>query len=563
MTLKTSSRKINPALNMFGFTIRKNIGLIVLVTIATLLICPGFILSNLENIKTADREILSVDYPCILTVIGCGTVVVFNLINFLFLYSKRSSDVFLSVPLTRTELLVSRCLAGFVFSLIPIVLSYISLGVIVNLVSTSTAVISIAICFAYTVMCMLVCSSFSMIFVVCAGSAFDLVVSFAGINIGLIVVSVILSTIFEECIYGYSTDVLSIMRIVSPFVFVGSGFCDYFDTFETFDLLFFIKSGILVIIFTLLSVILFNKRKAERGGDAYAYRFIYIICSLIISFCGAFFLGGLFSEGFKGNSVTFWIFALIGAVLVAVAYSAVTHRTFKNFKGAVMIGVCATLVMAIIFIISQNGGLGYASRLPKKQEIKNASVHFFATDTIEYNDPSKVLSLHKSLINNKDKSDKDDTDKRYIDIIYRLKNGKKFEREYTVDYAKYDKELMTIYNSDEHWKPLKSKFKDSHSLTVSITINNNDSWINSYLTADEFNEFLDLYIEESKNTNIVELIMRTENGCNIDYYWGEGKDNFYNGSLIFGNSFKNTKAYLDSLNLNERTSEPERIDYVD
>ena len=557
MTLKTSSRKINPALNMFGFTIRKNIGLIVLITIATLLICPGFIISNLENIKTADREILSVDYPCILTVIGCGTVVVFNLINFLFLYSKRSSDVFLSVPLTRTELLVSRCLAGFVFSLIPIVLSYISLGIVVNLVSTSAAVTSIAMCFAYTVMCMLVCSSFSMIFVVCAGSAFDLVVSFAGINIGLIVVSVILSTIFEECIYGYSTDVSNIMRTVSPFVFVGSGFCDYFN--NSFDLLFFIKSGILVIIFAVLSVILFNKRKAERGGDAYAYRFIYVICSLIISFCGAFFLGSLFSGDF---TVKFWIFALIGAVLVAVAYSAVTHRTFKNFKGAVMIGVCSTLVMAIIFIISQNGGLGYASRIPQKQDIKNASVHFFATD-IEYNDPSKVLSLHKSLINNKDKSDKDDTDKRYIDIIYRLKNGKMFEREYTVDYEKYGKELMTLYNSDEHWKPLKSKFKDSHSLTVSITININDSWINSYLTADEFNEFLDLYIKESKNTTIEELIMRPENGCSIDYYWGDGKDNFYNGSLIFGNSFKNTKAYLDSLNLNERTSEPESFDYVD
>lgn len=562
MTLKTSSRKINPAINMFGFTIRKNIGLIILITIATLLICPGFVLSNYKNFGNEYKEILSIDYPAIITVIGCISVVVFNLINFLFLYSKRSSDVFLSVPLTRTELLVSRCLAGFVFSLIPVVLSYLSLGTIVHFVSSDCSVTHIAICFAYTVISMLVCSSFSMIFVVCAGSAFDLILSFAGINIGLVIVSVILSSIFDTCLYGYGSNnaVLSIMKTVSPFVFIGSGFCNYLEAFETFNLsnlFFFIKSGILVIVFSALSVILFNKRKAERGGDAYAYRFIYVICSLIISFCGAFFLGSLFGEG-EDINVKFWIFALIGAVLVAIAYSAVTHRTFKNFKSAVMIGVCATLIMAVTVIISQNGGLGYADRIPKKQDIKNVRVDFF-DEHIKYNDPTNALTLHKEIIKDKDKPSEDDTDISWIYFTYELENGKIFEREYSVNNKKYSKELMALYNSDEHWDAIKKEFKNNRPKTVSFEMCCDDLWINSYLTADEFENFLNLYIKDAKNATADEIV-NNENSYTVTYNWSVDEKYFGNG-LILGGSFKNTKAYLDTLPLNERSEvEPDLVD---
>ncbi|MEE0809038.1 MAG: hypothetical protein U0L84_06765, partial [Acutalibacteraceae bacterium] len=48
MMLKTSSREINPFFGMFKSTLRKNLGIIIIVTIAALLYCPGHFLTDME-----------------------------------------------------------------------------------------------------------------------------------------------------------------------------------------------------------------------------------------------------------------------------------------------------------------------------------------------------------------------------------------------------------------------------------------------------------------------------------------------------------------------------------
>ena len=48
MMLKTSSNKVNPSANMFRFTLKQNLGIIVLATIAFLLVCPSYMLINLN-----------------------------------------------------------------------------------------------------------------------------------------------------------------------------------------------------------------------------------------------------------------------------------------------------------------------------------------------------------------------------------------------------------------------------------------------------------------------------------------------------------------------------------
>ena len=48
MMLKTSSRKVNPFLGMLKFTLTKNLGIIIIVTIVALLYCPGHYLTDFE-----------------------------------------------------------------------------------------------------------------------------------------------------------------------------------------------------------------------------------------------------------------------------------------------------------------------------------------------------------------------------------------------------------------------------------------------------------------------------------------------------------------------------------
>ena len=47
MTLKTYSNKLNPALNFFKTSLRKQSGFVLLSLVISLLVCPGAILKNM------------------------------------------------------------------------------------------------------------------------------------------------------------------------------------------------------------------------------------------------------------------------------------------------------------------------------------------------------------------------------------------------------------------------------------------------------------------------------------------------------------------------------------
>ena len=108
MMLKTSSRKINPFCNMLGFTLRKSIGIIVVICIAALLYCPGSFIVNFEDLKSYGYRYILENFAYLVAVFAAIIAVFFNMLNFSFLYQKSSSDVFHAFPLTRSELLLSR-----------------------------------------------------------------------------------------------------------------------------------------------------------------------------------------------------------------------------------------------------------------------------------------------------------------------------------------------------------------------------------------------------------------------------------------------------------------------
>ena len=51
MTLRTSSNSINPCSNLFKFTVKRNIGVIILFTLIMLLVCPGFVLNEISEVS--------------------------------------------------------------------------------------------------------------------------------------------------------------------------------------------------------------------------------------------------------------------------------------------------------------------------------------------------------------------------------------------------------------------------------------------------------------------------------------------------------------------------------
>ena len=321
MMLKTSSRKVNPFLGMLKFTLTKNLGIIIIVTIVALLYCPGHYLTDFEYYYDAYAHGSAFSIDMIeellytVSVVAGILVILFNFMNFTYMYQKCSSDVFHSFPLTRKELLVSRMLAAFIQVLIPVTVVYGTYTVMWAFNPwMSSSFVQILISYFHTILVMLVCSSFSMIFVVSAGSLFDLSVSFIGANGAILVVAAIINLILEEMLVGYTNSNLNeIMKAVSPLYYSGIGLTNinnvkyYGLSNQTVE--YIIVSIVYTIVFTAITLALYNYRKAEKGGQAYAFKYIYIICSILAGICGGYLVGYMFAEG-DFNPI-FWIFATI------------------------------------------------------------------------------------------------------------------------------------------------------------------------------------------------------------------------------------------------------------
>ena len=115
MILKTSSNKLNPAINFFKTSLKKQSGFVLLSLVISLLICPGVILKNISdntiNItkdNTYEMQWLVDGFTTGIFVFSLAVMLLLLFVNFGFLYSKKASDVFHSLPLTRNELLITR-----------------------------------------------------------------------------------------------------------------------------------------------------------------------------------------------------------------------------------------------------------------------------------------------------------------------------------------------------------------------------------------------------------------------------------------------------------------------
>ena len=578
MTLRTSSNSLNPTLNMMWFTIRKNIGLLLLSVVAVLMLCPGFYLVRMDDYATYSVDLLWV-LAALLT-IGAGILVVFyNVINFMFLYSKKSSDVFHALPLTRMQLLTSRCIAGVISTLIPVIVGYVALAIIFLCIPIHRPDVGMVFgCLAYTVMTVLVCSAFSMIFIVCAGSAFDLVLSFFGLNGGLLVVGLVIMSMMNSLLVGASDTVnYKMFEWLSPFWYCGAGLARFIDNdciFYSDSLHFFIRTAIYTALFFAASLILYDRRKAEKGGDAYAYRFIYVLTSFVVGIAVAYFVGYIFEYG--DYNIIFWIFATLGALMFAVAFGAITDRGFKYFKRSLIVGACSATALFLSAVIFMTGAFGFSTRIPESSSIDYVSVRY-SSETVDYTDPTLPLEVHKKFVDNIEAFDDDEYkgEKSYVYLDYHLKNGMTVAREYLVPVGEFNDQLFALYSSDERFERIAYDYKVANPVSVEIDVavdpetkkytfyrGENTEYIDSFITGAEFQKLLALYRKDLQSTEPIDM----QNGWErLGLFWNDTReDHKYAGyyyNLAIDKNFTNTIEYIDSLNLYERLSDIEKNKY--
>ncbi len=564
---------------MMWFTVRKNLGLLVLSVVAVLMLCPGFYLVRMDDYRTYSIDLVWV-LAALLT-IGAGILVIFyNVINFMFLYSKKSSDVFHALPLTRMQLLTSRCLAGVISTLIPVIVGYVALAVVFLCMPLHRADIGMVFgCMAYTVMTVLVCSAFSMVFIVCAGSAFDLVLSFFGLNGGLLIVGLVIMSMMNSLLVGASDTInYKMFEWLSPFWYCGAGMARFIDNncvFYSDSLYFFIRTAIYAAVFFAASLMLYDRRKAEKGGDAYAYRFIYVLTSFVAGIAVSYFVGYIFQ--YDDFNVIFWLFAVLGAGMFSVAFGAITDRGFKYFKRSLIVGACSATALFLSAVIFMTGAFGYSTRVPERSGVKSVTVKYSGEDIV-YTDPTLPISVHKAFVDNLDAFKRDDRyyegERKYVYFDYQLKNGLVVSREYLVPVETFADELFALYSSNERLDTIKNDFikGNPRSVEIDITVDaatkkytfyrgDNTEYIQSYITKSEFEELLEVYRTDLKNAN--DDIVAEDNE-RLSLFWNDTREDHkyigYYYNLAIDTGFKNTVEYIDSLNLYERQRDDQKFD---
>ena len=566
MTLKTSSRKINPFWNMIGFTLRKNIGIIIVLCIAALLYCPGSFIVNYEDllvsVQNNRNNYLIENFGNTVTVLSAVIAVLFNMLNFSFLYKKSSSDVFHSFPLTRSELLLSRLLSGIAATLIPTLICYTSLGILMAFNGWMGTFTELFWYLLHTVIIMLVCSSFSMIFVVCAGGEFDLCISLIGGNLALIAVGWIFESILSETLIGFSGYYTSeIMYNLSPpyACGVGLGLANDIAKYEINgqSIEFLIRSVIYIIVFTVASLLLYNRRKAEKGGTAYAYKFMYLGCSLLAGICGGFLLGMIFIGNI--TNFAFWFFAVAGSVLTAVVYGTVTNRGFKGICRSVIMGGISAVVLISVAISGVTGGFGYTNRIPDSSKIKNVSVSAF-DENITFYEPQQALDLHKAIL------DTNAIDFNYsvpyferqtIRFYYELQNGSTMQREFTVVEPKVSDELLKIYKSEDRLKMINEHIDIVNAEQFSLYFYHNDEYYNVNISKSEADEFIKIYWQDVQNSDASVFEEKDYRFIELSGYRKRDaqRDDYFQFQFEWQSSFTNTNQFIESHNLIERAKE--------
>lgn len=572
MTLRTSSVSKKATWGLFGTTLRKNVGLLVLMIVGLLLLNPGLMLTDLHSFRSEDiaRWLRELDKTTVMvnTVYSCGAVLLLNFVNFQFLYTKRAGDVFFALPLTRTSLLFARAFSSFVLSLVPSALGYIAVALVHAVLGIDTSVKILLGGVLFTVLSSALFCVFSLVFIVAAGNVFDLLVSFATVNIGPIVLVLAYRALCQELLLGYTgPSEEAALQAVSPVVLCGSMVSKYlyakkWVSLSAVGIGSYLGVVAWIAVCLALAVLLFGRRPSESSGNAYAFRFMPLLCSMILSVLGGFALGMIFAQG-QINAL-FWIFVAVGCVLAAVVFGAMTSRGFKTLKTSFAVGGSAFALTVLVAVILSTGGFGYTTRMPKVGKIQKATVTFSRYHEVEAT-PVEALDLHRETLKYLDEMRDVDYEKQeyvYVRMAYTLKNGKVVERSFHVPQKKAVKEkLLTVYKSPARINQIETMVENTtekHEISVwqGEYLGGQQPYLNQctiYVSDDDLRRIASAYVKDLPNATMEGMLEdRAADEYTIDW-WREG-DEVFNGSLTLRvePSFEHTRAVLEELDLEGR-----------
>lgn len=521
----SDNKKFPAKRNLFAFTLKKNLGVVIIGISLAVLIC-AYIATNFIQHGVYNEGRMA-DYIREITIIfitgSCLIETLLALLNFNYLYSKPATDMFHSMPVSSGGLLFVRTAAAYAGAAMAWLASMgifwiTSAFIFSNLVS---AWVILELIFN-GLLIMFVYASVLAFHAVIAGNILGFIFSMAVTQIGIPVISIILQSFGEEALIGYSSNVFLSDGLFANFSVMFKGIwlfvmrvSNCFSTdfvWQKYVITVLLSLLVAAVIFVLATVI-YKKRKSETAGTAFSFGWVKWGSVIVATILVSHLVGLIFASGEVGFD--YWFFAAVGAVIAAIIICAVTDKGFQNIKKSIVSAVVSVLVLALSF-----GGVSicannYNSFIPKEKDIKTVIV---STGNLEVKFTlglDSVTGLHRDFVDVYSKGDISDNSNviyeyahespigeyvasESISIEYQLLNGRTVKRVYYSTPDIYDS-ILKFKKTDNYRDVLLKPIMYNE---IQLSLNDSGEYEDGYnysLTNTQFQEILNVYYDDMCN----------------------------------------------------------------
>lgn len=516
--------------------------------------------------------------------------VVVAIILFRYLQVKQSTDMIHSLPISRKVLYQHHILIGILTLVIPVILTALLTGILNALLPLNEVITFNYKDLLYWIGITILMNVFIFVFCACV-AIFTGISAVQGVLTYILLlfpagIAVLVCQNLRYFIYGYPVDAYLNTNIQS-FTPIIRLLDNPYQLFSWIEITIYV---LLTILFYVLGISAYQRRKVESATQAIAFRYLRPVFKYGVTFC-MMLLGGMYFGETQGDLSWIYTGFVIGSVIgyyVAEMVLQKTWRVFSKMKGYIPF----VAVMVIVGLILQLDITGYEKRTPDFNEIKRAyfgdHVHYF---TDEQQHPSyvqreraymidpknrfffkeeetikEIVKLHQKII--KDQEPLHDPRKRYyrnVVIGYELNNGDRIIRQYKIPEDKYSSYYKPIYESLEykrsHYELLRLESSDR---VEKITINAHNMIPKTLLIIEPelIKEAIAILQEDMKQETYEEIMLEHESWASIEML--VEKDNqIYHMHMSWEKSYENFERWLDEHNLlSEARIMSEDIDYA-
>lgn len=389
-----SNRAVKEWKETYLWALKKNRGMMALLTLLLMIALPVILLIKFSEMQARPDMHLNINEAFSSYFIGCSTFAVMPLLLlftlvlsaslFSYLHQKRSVDLFHSIPVGRTPLLLGRWCASFTVLVVPVFLSYAAAAAVGAAYRAQAQYILAgpAVHLLQNMLMVAAALSFSVFIAVCTGTTFDMILSILAINAAYPLL-IFAGTEFVKRmlpVTGWSLSADSVvLTAFAPFVAA----ClpspnPYFYQITSFPSLGVMPGTFLtwwVVMFLVLlaaAVLLYKRRKSECAESGFAFAAPQIIIRFLVTAVSGLGMGLVFHLSTEGPAM-FFIGLLIGSLTAHIIVDAVYSRGFKHLKKSLIFYGAFVALFFVFYAVVATGCFGYDTRVPRAEEVDSIS----------------------------------------------------------------------------------------------------------------------------------------------------------------------------------------------